>query len=300
MKKTILIMILVLLSFITTNTVKATDWEDSFAGIAISVNNLNGAIIDGHIDLLVPRSDFENEIDSNMNSDFKLDLPNYADFDYLDDTEWISYCAFVEEANCNFNPEYDFFEFATHKDELNRLDDVKFIHVDGSGNTVVISEVYNVPNPMFFQDFSNLSYYDISTNEFQSDMSLSMDDIYFFVLIVVLFFAVSFAGVRTAVVYLVNLEFNKKLMMFVYYIIAYLALFIIGYTMLSTFEFIQKIVDSWWMLVVYLTLLSLIEITGTYFLIFKNEDKKEYLKYVIYSYGIMLLIFLILTIWKKH
>ena len=293
MKK--IIVVLGLLLFVNVNTVEATDFEDSFAGIAVFVDNTSGTNIDGHIDLLVLRSDFEDEITTGISGFAKIVFPNYEEFDYLDDTEWISYCAYVEDANCHYNAEYDFFEFATSKDEYKRLDDIKFIHVDSSGNTVVVSDIYNVPNPLFFQDFSNLSYYDETTNEFQSDMSIEMDDVISFVFIVVLFFACLFAGIRTVAAYMFRLDFNRKVFIFPYFVIIYITLFILGYIALSSFDFIQSLVDGMWSLMVYLALLSLIEIAVSYFLLFRKENKEKHIKFVVYSYGSMVLIFMILV-----
>lgn len=293
MKKIIIVLGLLLLTNV--NTVKATDYEDSFAGIAVSVDNTRGMTIDGHIDLLVPKTDFEDKINSSINNDFIYSLPGYEDFDYLDDTEWISYCAYVEDANCHYNAEYDIFEFATSKDEYKRLDDIKFVHVDSSGNTVVVSDIYNVPNPLFFQDFSNLSHYDEDTNEFQSDMSIEMDDVISFVFIIVLFFAFLFAGIRTIAAYMFRLDFKRKVLIFPYFTIMYITLFIIGYIALSSFDFIQSLVEGMFSLMVYLALLALIEIIITYFLFFRKENKEKHIKFVVYSYGSMLLIFMILV-----
>lgn len=295
MKKILLVLVLIILS--SARGVSATDFEDSFAGIAVSSEGTFGTsgriIIEGHIDLLVLRSDFENEISSSLNNDFTSVFPNYLDFDYLSEDEWISYCAFVEDANCHFNTEGNFFEFATSKDEYKRLDDIKFIHVDSSGNTIAISEIYNVPDPLFFQDFSNLNYYDLETNEFESDMSLEFDDIMMFVFGIVLFFAVIFAVVRTFAAYLTKLHFKMKLILLFYYIVVYVLLFIVGFMLLSEVSYLQNLIDGFFGIFVYLSVLGLIESLISYFILFRKETYKRYIKYVLISYGSMFIAFIL-------
>ena len=75
MKK--IIIVLGLLLFVNVNTVEATDFEESFAGIAVFVDNTSGTNIDGHIDLLVLKSDFEELQESAKKSQADLDYFNF-------------------------------------------------------------------------------------------------------------------------------------------------------------------------------------------------------------------------------
>ena len=78
-----IILVFVLLLFLSFTAINATDFANSFAGVAIYVENSNGSIIDGHVDLLVLKSDFEGEIVSSINTDFKEVFSDYEDFTIL-------------------------------------------------------------------------------------------------------------------------------------------------------------------------------------------------------------------------
>jgi|LGOV01.1.fsa_nt_gb hypothetical protein len=294
MKKIILVFVLLL--FVSFTTVRATDWENRFVGVRVNVENTNSSIMDGHIDLLVLKSDFEGEIASSINRDFKEVFSNYEDFDYLDETEWVSYCAFVEDANCFLRPEYNFFSFATSKDEYKRLDDIKFIHIASNGDTVKVSDVYNVPNPLFFQRFSNLNYYDETVNEFQSDMHVEFSNIVLFIASIMLFIAIIFAGIRTIIAYKIELESISKLKLFGYFVIIYFMIFVLSTELVFHVELIQNLIRNELASLFYYALFLLVEIAVSYFLFFRQIDKEEYIKFVKYSNGIILLIVLIIIL----
>ena len=273
------IVIFGLLLFVSFATVNASDWNNRFSGVRVNVENTSESTLDGHIDLLVLRSDFDGEIVSSINTDFIEVFSNYEDFDYLDETEWVSYCAFVQDADCFLRPGYDFFDFATSKDEYKRLDDIKFIHVDSNGDTIKVSDVYNVPNPLFFQRFSNLNYYDEIDNEFQTDMHVEFSNMSLVIASVMLFIAIVFSGIRIVIAYKIELESISKLKLFIYFVVIYFVIFVISYFLFFYIEFIQNLFRWGWSSIVYYALFLLVEVIVLYFLYLNNRIKKSILDF---------------------
>ncbi|MCF7924632.1 MAG: hypothetical protein K9L64_06000, partial [Candidatus Izimaplasma sp.] len=267
LKKNLMLVFLLSLVWFGSYSVSATDFEDSIAGIGVITSDFSS--IDGHIDLLVPLSDFENEINSNINPDFINNYPNYENFDYLYDTEWVSYFAFIEDAHCNSLPNQNVYEFATRKDEYLRLDQIKFIHVDSEGNTISVSDIYVVPNPLFFQDFNNIIYYNKVTADFNGDMSLNLDGVFVVVFLITLFIAVSLAGYRFIIAKIMKLKIITDGWGLLYYILIYALMLVVGFLLINQVSFIQRLVPNVGSLIIYAGLLSLFEIVLSYYLVFK-------------------------------
>lgn len=160
------VIILIVVSFFFVPTFNLSNYR----GISIESNNFDET--DGHIDMLVPRSDFEDQLRSTINPAFIDEFPNYATFDYLyiDNSEWVSYSAYVEDAYFSLFPQFGHFYFATGSVfyEL-ELDDIKFIHVDADGNTVSVSYVYSFPKRYFYKTIEDINY-NITSNEFSSEI----------------------------------------------------------------------------------------------------------------------------------
>ncbi len=296
MKKIFLLLCLLLLTSV--NQVHATSYEDSIAGVAVIVTNNAGETFDGHIDLLVLKSDYEDKISISTNTSFKNDFPNYESFNYLNETKWVSYCAYVEDAHCSFNTEYEIFKFAISSGEYKRLDEVKFIHVDSSGSTVKTSDIYKVPNPLIFQDFSGLNSYSLSTNEFHSNMSSRMNSSIFALFTIISFVLIVFAIIGTVFAYLIKIDFRERLDFkknqwpFIYFLFMCLVLFAIGITLLFNFNFIQRLIESSYEVLIVIFMLSIFEMLISYFLLFRKEDKQTYIKFVLICYGSLLAIFI--------
>ena len=272
------------------------DWGNRFAGVRVSTVNTNGSVLDGHIDLLVLKSNFEGEIVSSINADFKEAFQDYENFDYLNETEWISYCAFVKDANCFTISNYNFAEFANSNYEYKRLDDIKFIHIDSSGDTVKVSDIYNVPSPLFFQRFSNSNYYDETINEFQSDMKVEISSVFLSVVFFMVFLAILFSGIRVFVAYIIKLESITKLNFFIYFVGIYFIIFLISTELYFDIEFIRNITNGVGYSLLYYGVFFLIEVVVSYFISIKQINKEEYIKFSIYSYGIILLLILIIIV----
>ena len=295
MKKIVIILCLLLLTSV--KQVSATSYEDSIAGVAVVVTNNAGETFDGHIDLLVPKSDYEGEINTKVNSGFENNFSNYEIFDYLNETEWISYCAYVEDAHCSFNTEYEIFKFAITSGEYKRLGEIKFIHVDSSGNIVKISDTYRVPNPFVFQDFSGLNSYSLLTNEFQSDMGSHVNSSIFALFTIITFLLIVFSLIGTVFAYLIKIDFKEKLDFknnlwpFIYFLFMSLVLFAIGIVLIFNFNFIQRLIDSAYEVLIVLLMMSLLEMLTSYFLVFHKESKEVYLKFVAIYYGSIFAIF---------
>jgi hypothetical protein len=292
MKKMILGIFMLSILFITLPSVQATD-DPGYTGIGIRIK---GEIddFDGHIDMLVPKSDFEDEINDTINIDFIAQYPNYQDFEYLDsDSEWISYCAFVEGGSCHFTDWLDTFVFADSNAELESLRDVRFIHVDSEGKTVVISDVEKVPKEWLIFIYDKGHSYDVSTNEFDIDMRLKVDPIYQFVIIAVALFSIFFSLYRFLLHKLFKLKLKRNSDGILYYFIVNIVFIVVGFLLLNQFEFIARIFGEDWLFAIYLLILISIESVISYYLLF---DKVKLFKFIVYtslSYGVFALLFFV-------
>lgn len=76
-------------------------------------------------------------------------------------------------------------------------------------------------------------------------------------------------------------------MTFIYYIIVYNVLFILGFYIANEVRFVGNSIIYSWVLIPYLGLLSLIEVFGSYFILFKKDQRKIYIKFTFVSYAIM-------------
>ncbi|MGM0495541.1 MAG: hypothetical protein ACQERX_02645 [Bacillota bacterium] len=292
MKKLILF---ILLSFVWVSIypVYATDFEDTISGIGVATHDFS--FLDGHIDMLVPKSDFENELNDEINQDFIDTYSNYEDFVYLNDIEWISYYAFVEDAHCDSLPNQSVYEFATRNNEYLRLDEIKFIHVDSEGDTVAISDIYMVPNPLFFQDFSHLIYYNTESGGFSSGLKLRLDGIFVFLFFVTLFIASVLSTFRLIVAKTIKYDFINKGWIVPYYVLIYMFILIVGFILLNQVDFIQRLVPNIWSFIIYAFVLSLVEVGISYFLIARRKKNSKYFLFSSISYAIIFIFILLVS-----
>lgn len=292
MKKLFVITVFLFSLMLILPAVNAADQEDSFTGIGIWADN-NSSELEGHIDMLVPRSDFEDKINTNVNSEFISIYSDYQTFDYLANTEWISYCAYVEGATCYIEDYGDFYVFADSTRELLSLDEIKFIYVDDTGNTVTESDIINVPNAFFSFAYSRLHYYDVDNQEFDIDMSIRLDGIFILVILFILFISFIFTLYRLLIARLLKLEFEKKTFVGIYYFLIHIALFVVGFFILNYIEFIQLLVDDIIGLILFLVILFSIETILSYYLRYKYLDKGKYIIVSLITYVSILLFFLV-------
>jgi len=286
--------VLLLIIVLTLPMVQATDFEDSFSGIGIwPKNNVD---IDGHIDMLVPISDFKDQINVDINSKFIDAYPNYQTFDYLTNTEWISYWAYVDGATCSIDRHYDFFLFADSSEELKSLDEVKFIYVDIEGNTIVESEAFKVPNTFLFLEFNRLQHFDVANQEFDIDMALSIDRVFIFVLFAVLLVSFIFTCYRLLIAHLFKLNYKKNSRKGLYYFLTHILLMVVGYSIIYFIDFIQVLLDNYFSLMLYLAILFIIEVMASYFLFYKYLNKTRYFLASLVSYGSLYLLLLLLLL----
>jgi hypothetical protein len=71
-----------------------------------------------------------------------------------------------------------------------------------------------------------------------------------------------------------------------------LVLFAIGITLLFNFNFIQRLIESSYEVLIVIFMLSIFEMLISYFLLFRKEDKQTYIKFVLICYGSLLAIFI--------
>lgn len=102
---------------------------------------------DGNFDLLVKREDVAGKI---LSSESLLYQTLYGDIDsieYLEnDPLWISYLAYVENANVSYDGTC-YISFAEGEDEFYMFDEVKLVYFDDLGNTLYISDSLEIVHP---------------------------------------------------------------------------------------------------------------------------------------------------------
>lgn len=245
MKKIFSVLVLCILVIIYSTSVNAT--EPTEPGIFVVISNPDLVEFTGHIDMLVKASHFEGHISSTLKSDFTSRYPNYETFDYLNDSEWISYCGFILDSNCFIEEDLSITHFATEHDEYLDIDAVKFICVDQEGNTISLSEMFKIPRPLSFQDPVLLNSYNIKTQEFTSHMGTQLELFYFFVIPMVFMVSIFFAIIRTVLLNVLKIPIKRLGMTFIYYIIVYNVLFILGFYIANEVRFVgNSIIYSWY------------------------------------------------------
>jgi hypothetical protein len=166
-----------------------------------------------------------------------------------------------------------------------------FIHVDANGDTVVLSEIYKIPNTMGILEFSRYHSYDVSTNEFNINLTLKFDDVFVFIAIIVLVLSVFISVFRVVMMGVFKVKTKIKKYSFLYYMFIYIVLIVLGFTLLKV-DFIAQMAPNIFGFVVYIAIFSSIESLISYKLIFKGFDKNQYIKYAVVSYVIILAIVL--------
>ena len=126
------------------------------------------------------------------------------------------------------------------------------------------------------------------------DMGIVTNDEFLFILTIVLVVAIVIAIIRILITYIMKIEFRMKIVLFLYFLAMYVLLFIIGFVAIGKVSFVQQAINNWLSFMIFLGILSLLEIAISYFVIFKKSNQKRYLEYVFYSYGSMLLILWVL------
>lgn len=296
MKKVFGLFILVLFALVNVVSVSAT--EPTAPGIYVEVYRGD---VDGHIDMLVRRSDFEGSIRTSINADFSEYHVEYETFDYLEATEWISYCAWIRNASCEFD-EYmdDAYSFALSSSEREQIKEVKFIHVDSEGNTVSISDVYKVPSksviPFVWTSYRN--NYNPLSNEFTSNMKRYLDPLMTFLMLLVLFIVIVSVGVRYAAAMASKLEIGRPWKFLLYYFVAHILMIIIGVTLIAQVDFVANLLEGPFAFFLYVCFIVMNEVGISYAIKFRKYPHKEYILFSVISYGILLvfLIFFLLMI----
>ena len=252
--------------------------------VTMKVTNSVGDFIDGHIDILVLRSDFEGELVSSINVVFLREFPEYESFDYLEDDEWISYCAYVEDAHCTYSQVNGYFIFGSHDGEYERLDDVKFIHINGDGDVVKESKIYDVPNSLFFQSFSNYNTYDETSNEFQIDFDIVFADTVALFASIILGVVILISIIRIIVALIMKVRVVNLFGLFLYFVIVHFFTFALLAGLVFNSELVEQVFDTIDKIYAFAASFLVIEMILTFILFVKKITVFKYLLYMVVSY----------------
>lgn len=102
----------------------------------------------GNFDLLVKREDVEEKITETINPLYQTLYGHIENIIYLqeDDSIWLSYLAYVEDANMSHENKC-FFSFAQQENEYFMFNEVKLIYFSDTGETIYVSEAIEIIHP---------------------------------------------------------------------------------------------------------------------------------------------------------
>lgn len=276
-KKIFLTLFLVLtLSFTEVNA----GMEPDYPGVNVRIssdecNNNTAYTFTGNVDLLINITDFNaNLINDYISDDYKDTYPNYLNNEYLNNTEWISYYAYYENAQVT-HPTNCSIGFSSFTDHQNDLINIKLVYFDDAGNTVYTSEELNIEHASWYQIRSGNITFIMSSYRVDNSYSVIFDN--FIILLAVLYFILAILMSFTALVFgkALGLFKNKLLKVSLYYVLYY-------FGMLYLLTFIETYVignnfngEMYWMFILVLAVESVLH--G--FIHGKGEERRPLIAY---------------------
>lgn len=216
-------------------------------GLVVYINNctadesfLGGFDMPGHIDLLVEKSSFLGEVNDNINERFINTYPNYADFNFLDDGNYVSYYAYATSPSVYTKYDsdnqygecyYNFARFETHK-----LGNIKLVYFDDQGTILFESDVIEVLQPNRYQKGYTTLVFDIDTltldNHIRVETDMWIMVLVFVVFIVSIFYMVFIISIRFLLTHFLQIQIKLTLKTFLLtclVVLGYSAMFLLSY-----------------------------------------------------------------------
>ncbi|MCD8562077.1 MAG: hypothetical protein LRY20_01185 [Acholeplasmataceae bacterium] len=142
----VLIGILLCMPFFVVDATQ-TSAED---GIMIEVRGINDSDqLLGRLDLLVKRDEVDRMVFSEPSEDYKAMFGDLNNLDYLkeDDSIWISYLAYVEDANVILHNPSSSYLFASDEGEYLSYSEIKIVFLAEDKSTLYISDEITIEHP---------------------------------------------------------------------------------------------------------------------------------------------------------
>lgn len=135
---------------------------------------------EGNIDILVYKDDYENEmINSEINQVFKDLYTNIGNIEHLNNTDWISYLAYYNEASVMIADHCVMYLFADSiREQYYNIDRIKIVYFSDDGHTIFTTDEVEIIHPNAVQSRFGVITLQIETQEVDNSYSLSLSYTY--------------------------------------------------------------------------------------------------------------------------
>ena len=281
MKKTLIIVMMVIVTLLSIQTVYASQPTNS-RNLFVEYDDEE---LEGHIDLLVLKSELSGYYTSEVNMSFRQEHPNYQSYDYLDDGEWVSFCAHIESSTCRQEYWISIFEHVNIDVLPDVLSSIKLVYIDENGDTITISDTIEVPNERFYQERDIRLYFNTITFEFEANVHIYTSLFFAIGLFIVAIFSVIISVVKSLIHNRQGLQpkiTNKTLHYLYILIVTALSLtsFLLLYGYLNNqFIMTDSIIPILGLIIGCFTVEAFI----SYFLLYDSEQLYLYIRYAVLS-----------------
>ncbi len=164
---------------------------------------------EGHIDILIYKIDYGNEIlNSEINQVFKDLYDNTDSIEHLNNTDWISYLAYYKDASLMIIDHSVMYLFAdTIKEQYYNIDRIKIVYFDDVGHTIFTTEEIEIIHPNAIQARFGEITLDIESQTVHNSYSLGLSFSY---LPLVLFLLYVVVPILSIIAIVVLIKFIRK------------------------------------------------------------------------------------------
>jgi hypothetical protein len=248
--------------------------------IVIGYDSNDGIDIeDIHVELMVLKSDFnEYQTYSSISEEYKAIYPNYESYTHLEDDNEMSYLAFVQGTIISESGNVIFYnnEFRA-EDSITYL---RLIMFKTDGTILATSQLFlhNDPNQDSYYsrsyeiDYANLEFFQLGPTETIGVFAA----LFFLLMIVAAAFLLVFMGaliwlIKTGLSSLLEIKYKKPIGTMIFD-----SLYIILGVFLIYFVYIRRLLSTWQIAVLWITLLFLVWNLINFFFLAQKDTRKKY------------------------
>lgn len=149
--------------------------EPGISFVIHSTECTNDTFTSGNFDLLVKREDVQGKISLTINTLYQTLYGDIGDIDYLqeDDSIWISYLAYVEDANM-MNENACFISFAQGEEEYFIFNEVRLVYFSDTGETIYLSDSIDILHPKAHEvRYGEINFYAYESYSIENNYRIS-------------------------------------------------------------------------------------------------------------------------------
>jgi len=264
----------------------------------------NTYYLDGNFDLLIKKSSYPSkQILNDVSQIYQTLFPFYESIDYLNDTEWISYLAYMKDASFTLEQEEmmePLYIFAHINQQYRNLKEVKVVYFDNQGQTLFITDVVALKTARFYEWQSSEShlYVDMNQMTLTSHFNTHFNPflLFFFGLVFLFSFALTLIKTVLALSFGLSLKANKKFFLGSFFSYLFFSILVIyswagGYTIINLRSLLVSTSFIFILFAFYLSLESIF-----FYLIYrKNKLVKSFVLKSVIIYDLLLIVLWLVT-----